>query len=176
MRRKKPLLITRISRVQASKSFPESPKLPAGCYIDDSGSLFGEDEQGELIQITNRTPFAATAILRRYDGTGWQMETCHRDADGRIHWNVFSAADITNRRISILSVLANTGLNICPGRGKALLTVMQRIELNERLIVTQQAGWVGECYESFATSNQVIGNIGGEVVKFQARTFFSDRR
>jgi putative DNA primase/helicase len=151
---------------QSAHSFPENPQLPEGYFIDN-GSLYGTDDKGEPDQITDGTPLCVPMEQRLCHGDGWAKKTIHVDADGRRHECAFSAADITNRRTSIISTLADAGLKVCPGKNRALLNFLQQCKPDVRQAVTDHGGWVDDTYDAYAHGDVVIGNIGGEQVKHQ---------
>lgn len=154
--------------VPVSRFFPGASPLPEPYFHNVRGDLCMWNDKGDMIPITEGTPFAAKALLRSNGGEDWGLETCHKDSDGRQHTTVFAMSTIvTGKKATIIGSLADKGLNVLPDMAGDLMDCIRRYKPAKRVIRTREGGWLDEEFRVYSLPHQIIGDTGGEEVVFQ---------
>lgn len=146
----------------------DAAPLPDGYFHDEEGSLHAVNKKGVPFKITHRTPIVPISRMRSHRGDGWGLELRHIDADGRIQTSVFSmSAIVAGKKNQIIGALVDRGLVVVPGEAESLMTFLQECRPERRVTVANKVGWLGDGFDAFVLTTEVVGDIGGEQVLFQ---------
>ena len=143
---------------------PGTVTLPDPYFLAGDGSLCRRLENGDHVQITVGCPISPVSIMRTIDGDQWSLEVRYRDADGKPHDITFPLSEVLAGKKAMAAKLADTGLQIVPDKVDELIGFIQACRPDQRVIVTTQAGWLGQDHQVFVTPHAIIGDTGNEKV------------
>lgn len=146
----------------------DAAPLPDGYFHDEDGSLHFVNKKGVPFKITHRTPIAPISRMRTHRGDGWGLELRHIDADGRCQSSIFSmSAIVAGKKNQIIGALVDRGLVVVPGEADSLMAFLQECRPERRVTVANKVGWLGDGFDAFVLTTEVVGDMGGEQVLFQ---------
>ena len=110
-------------------------------------------------------PFEVLAEARDPNGDGWAVVIGFRDRDGREKREPVGRARLASGGAEVRAALADTGLEISIGKGKAerFANTLARAKVSRRMVLAEATGW---CGDAFVMPHQTVGRPGGEAVLF----------
>lgn len=142
--------------LQGGNSQEEIPyELPEG-YEFRGKSLYGQNKEGELVQLTAETSILILAHMRTPDQNGWSALCEMVDLSGTRKCFALPHSSLVGGGAIAIRELADRGLMICPDAQKAIIAFLMMSKPNRRMLRAINSGWV-EGMLVFVLPHQVIG-------------------
>ena len=132
-------------------------------YICTEKGVKQKVDDGDDACITFK-PVLVKALSRDESGNNWGVLVWWIDLDDKEHEVAIPKKLFHAQGTELAQQLADGGLQIVPGREKALLRYLATFDVKEKLIAASCTGWLGE---SFVLPNESINEPDGQRIVYQ---------
>lgn len=143
--------------------FKEAPK-DYSC-TEEGVFVWKEDKDGnrEKDWITF-SPVGVVAISRDESSGNWGIVVKWLDLDGEVHEQAIPKKLLHTYGTELAQRLVDSGLDLIPGKEKALLIYLSRFRPKDRVVAASSTGWLGE---SFVLPERTLREPEGLVIVYQ---------
>ncbi len=129
-----------------------------GVYIDSPR----RDDGGQFVRVSG--PLYVSRMVRNPETTGWQWKIVMRDRDGKRKF-IFVPATLLHesRGVHVISMLADAGLLIVPGREKDVIAYIGLSHTDNRATSTDKLGWLPTDKLAYVLPETTIGTTSDPV-------------